>query len=182
MRADPDAPLVSIFGTTEVALVPLVRAALEQAGIDYTVRNVGISAQIMGQRSTLSVGETDTPIDVLVRAEDEARAREAVRDIETAGHPVPPAPAAGLPAPTTGAETVELFDNDTGARIGAITEDQLQNLADHLEEESADDQDYYIDVPTLTVLQDAGVDAGVVELLRRALGSREGMDVRWERR
>jgi processive 1,2-diacylglycerol beta-glucosyltransferase len=181
----PDAALVSVLGTTEIGMLPVARAALDHAGIDYTVRNVGIASQIIGQRSIESVGETDTPIEILVRAEDAARAREVLRDLATPGVPVPPAPApegqAAEPA-TDGDAAVLLFDVQSGARIGAISDGQLQMLVDRLEEESADDQDYFIDVPTLTVLQDSGLDPRVVELLRRALGSREGMDIRWERR
>ena len=43
---------------------------------------------------------------------------------------------------------IHLFDDETGASVGTITEDQLQYLVDQLEEESPDDTDYYINRET----------------------------------
>lgn len=76
---------------------------------------------------------------------------------------------------------VQLFDNDTGAKIGNLTQDQLQFLIDQLEETSTTDQDYYIDSPTLEMLKDAGGDPELIELLRSSLGDRESFEVRWEK-
>jgi predicted phosphoribosyltransferase len=81
---DPDVALVPVLATTEFGLVPLARAALEQAGIDYMIRDTGLSNEIMGQRSTMSIGETGVPVQVLVRAEDEAAARDVLRDFGAA--------------------------------------------------------------------------------------------------
>ena len=77
---------------------------------------------------------------------------------------------------------IELFDNDTGAAIGAITDAQLQFLVDQLEEESADDTDYYINQETLDMFEERGADPALVALLRSALGAREDMEIRWERK
>lgn len=74
---------------------------------------------------------------------------------------------------------VTLTDSETGTAIGTITDEQLAQLADHLEEENPEDHDYWIDGATLDALEEEGVDAAVVTLLRRALGEREGMEVRW---
>jgi hypothetical protein len=74
---------------------------------------------------------------------------------------------------------VTLTDSETGAAIGTITDDQLTQLAEHLEEESPEDQDYWIDGDTLDALEEEGVDAALVTLLRGALGEREGIEVRW---
>ena len=63
--------------------------------------------------------------------------------------------------------------------MGRITSRQLQWLVDQLEEESEDDRDYYIDGPTLDMLQEAGADPALILTLRSALGSREGMETRW---
>jgi hypothetical protein len=76
---------------------------------------------------------------------------------------------------------IQLYDKETGASLGAITEEQLQFLADELEEESPQDQDYYINVPTLDAFEEAGADPALVALLRKALGEREEMDIRWAR-
>ncbi len=76
---------------------------------------------------------------------------------------------------------VQLYDAERGARLGTITEEQLQSLMDSLEEESATDQDYYLTAATIDVLEEDGADAQLVSLLRQALGGREGMEVRWAR-
>jgi len=76
---------------------------------------------------------------------------------------------------------IQLRDGETGAAIGTITDEQLAFLADQLEEESETDQDYWIDAPTLDFLAEQGADPSVVALLRTALGSREGIEIRWTR-
>jgi hypothetical protein len=77
---------------------------------------------------------------------------------------------------------IHLFDEETGKTIGTITEDQLQYLVDQLEEESPDDTDYYIHRETLELFEQDGADAALLEVLRAALGTREEMEIRWERR
>ena len=76
---------------------------------------------------------------------------------------------------------IQLHDKDTGAWIGTISEDNLQFLVDQLEEESGDDQDYYINEATLDVFKEAGADKALVSLLRGALNGRTEMEVRWSR-
>jgi hypothetical protein len=77
---------------------------------------------------------------------------------------------------------IELFDNDTGASIGTISDAHLQFLAEQMEEESAADTDYYVSRDTLDVLEEEGADPALVALLRTALGDREDMEIRWERK
>ena len=76
---------------------------------------------------------------------------------------------------------IQLYDNETGAPLGAITEEQLRFLIDQLEEESTEDQDYYINEPTLEAFEEAGADPALLALLRKALGEREEMEIRWAR-
>lgn len=76
---------------------------------------------------------------------------------------------------------VKLFDVETSAPVGEITEDQLLFLIDQLEETSETDRDYYIDRPTLALLRTEGADAELIEVLAKGLGEREGYEVRWER-
>jgi UDP-2,3-diacylglucosamine pyrophosphatase LpxH len=76
---------------------------------------------------------------------------------------------------------IELQDAERGTRLGTITDRQLKFLVDALEEESMKDQDYYISGDTIEMLESDGADAELVGLLRRALGGREGMDIRWSR-
>jgi processive 1,2-diacylglycerol beta-glucosyltransferase len=76
---------------------------------------------------------------------------------------------------------VRLFNGETGAMLGAIPDAQLEFLARELEEESATDQDYYIDLDTLEILERDGADPSLVALLRNAIGSQQGIEVRWEK-
>jgi processive 1,2-diacylglycerol beta-glucosyltransferase len=74
---------------------------------------------------------------------------------------------------------VQLLDTETNKPIGTINDAQLKFLVDELEEESESDQDYYIDAGTLEMLEADGGDPALLTLLRSALGTREGMEVRW---
>jgi hypothetical protein len=78
---------------------------------------------------------------------------------------------------------IDLYIADTSVLLGEITEQDLKVLVDALEEESADDQDYYITAETLEVIGENGrATDHLLGLLRKALGSAEGVDVRWEKR
>jgi hypothetical protein len=77
---------------------------------------------------------------------------------------------------------IDLYNNTTKALIGSITEADLQVLRDGLEEESSDDQDYYINGATIDMLGDGRASEHLLGLLRRALGSSEGVEIRWLRR
>ncbi len=76
---------------------------------------------------------------------------------------------------------VKIYDEATGTVYGTISEAQLQFLVDQLEEESLEDTDYYINEATLDLLEAEGADAGLLTVLRNALGDREDMDIRWTR-
>lgn len=76
---------------------------------------------------------------------------------------------------------IDLYNSDTNQPIGSISDADLQVLMDALEEESSDDRDYYINADTIDILAEKA-SAELVELLRSALGSSEGVEVRWERR
>jgi hypothetical protein len=77
---------------------------------------------------------------------------------------------------------VDLYNDETNQLIGSITEADLKVLQDALEEESSEDQDYYIDRATLDVIGDGRATEHLLNLLRDALGSSDGVDIRWERR
>jgi hypothetical protein len=74
---------------------------------------------------------------------------------------------------------IELRDAERGTQLGTITDHQLKFLIDALEEESMSDTDYYITADTIAMLEADGADGDLVGLLRRALGNREGIDIRW---
>jgi len=77
---------------------------------------------------------------------------------------------------------IDLYNAATNQLIGSITEADLQVLLDGLEEESSQDQDYYIDQATIDLLADGRASDHLVGLLRTALGSSGGVDIRWQRR
>ena len=77
---------------------------------------------------------------------------------------------------------IDLYNAATDQLLGSITEPDLQVLADALEEESLQDQDYYIDAATIDLIADGKATDHLVHLLRSALGSADGIDIRWARR
>ena len=77
---------------------------------------------------------------------------------------------------------IDLYNAATNTLLGSITEPDLQVLVDALEEESLQDQDYYIDAATIDLIADGKATEHLVHLLRGALGSAEGVDIRWTRR
>ena len=74
---------------------------------------------------------------------------------------------------------IQLRDKESGADLGAITEDDLQFLIDNLEEESDDDTDYFINRSTLEIFKEKGTNMTLIELLENALGDRDDMEIEW---
>jgi hypothetical protein len=73
-----------------------------------------------------------------------------------------------------------LFRLDNGETIGEITDKQLAFLVDQLEEESEDDNDYFIDRDTLELLSDNGADPDLLAMIEKAMGDDDEIDVAWE--
>lgn len=76
---------------------------------------------------------------------------------------------------------VKIYDLSTNNLVGEISDAQFQFLADHFEEESLEDQDYYLNQVTVDMLEEAGGDPGLIAVLRQALAGKEEMDIRWVR-
>ena len=76
---------------------------------------------------------------------------------------------------------IRLYDNASGAELGTLTEEQLQFLIDNLEEETSDDQDYYLNPNTLELLATRGGDSSLISILRQAMGDKQGIEIRWAR-
>jgi hypothetical protein len=74
---------------------------------------------------------------------------------------------------------VELRDKETKRPVGSISEEQLRFLTEQLEEESATDRDYYLNQDTIDLLAEQGADAGLLDVLRKALGGREEAEIEW---
>ena len=77
---------------------------------------------------------------------------------------------------------IDIYDDATDQLVGSITEADLQVLVDALEEESLEDHDYYIDAATIDVVADGKASEHLVKVLRAALGAKEGVDLRWQKR
>ena len=77
----------------------------------------------------------------------------------------------------------DLFDTATNQMVGSITEAEWQHLADNMEMESVRDTDYYIQKGTIDLLANDGLATDhLLKLLRDAIGTSEGVELRWERR
>ena len=74
----------------------------------------------------------------------------------------------------------QLIDAADGRVLGTVTDEQVQHLADSLEEDSLDDQDYYVNLDTVEMLVERNVDQGLVAVLKAALGDRDEMDITWQ--
>lgn len=74
---------------------------------------------------------------------------------------------------------IKVYDNATNRFLGEISEAQLQVLIDQLEEESGDDQDYFINRETLDLLAKGGADVKTLGILEQALGASGQGEVRW---
>ena len=76
---------------------------------------------------------------------------------------------------------ITLTEKGTDKPLGQISEEQLQYLMDNLEEEWLEDQDYAITPLLLDHFEEKGADAGLISLLRNALGGREEMEIVWRK-
>ena len=77
---------------------------------------------------------------------------------------------------------INLYRVGNDQLIGSISPADLQVLIDVLEEESSEDRDYYIDAPTIDLLAEGGASEAMLNMLRVALGTAEGVDIRWVER
>lgn len=73
-----------------------------------------------------------------------------------------------------------LFLKDGNRLLGVVSDADVKLLVDELEETELADDDYFIDGPTVDILEAAGASGALVSLLRGAIGSSDGIDVRWE--
>lgn len=71
---------------------------------------------------------------------------------------------------------IALYMKSTGKLVSRISQEQLNDLVNLLEEETKDDRDYYIDDTVIAYLEEKGADRDLIATLRRALGARGGQD------
>jgi len=74
---------------------------------------------------------------------------------------------------------IALYDVASGAKVGRITEKQLQALIGWMEEESTEDRDYYLTAEDCELMEEQGVDPTLIAVLREALKGRDDMDMRY---
>ena len=75
---------------------------------------------------------------------------------------------------------IVLFNNDTKTRLRELSPEELAFLQSHLEEESLEDQDYYIASVTVDIMASKGESPALVELLRAQIGESDGAEFHWE--
>ncbi|MBI5564450.1 MAG: galactosyldiacylglycerol synthase [Chloroflexi bacterium] len=74
---------------------------------------------------------------------------------------------------------IALYDAASDAKVGRITEKQLEALIGWMEEESSEDREYYLTVEDCELMEEQGIDPSLIEALRGALKGREDMDLRY---
>ncbi len=74
---------------------------------------------------------------------------------------------------------INLYDTQSDTLIGQITQQDLQFMIDHLEEEFLEDHDYSITPLMLGYFQQENAPAALMDLLSQALIGREEVIVRW---
>lgn len=74
---------------------------------------------------------------------------------------------------------MKVYNNETDELIGEITAEDVEFLKGHLEEESLEDKDYYINQDTLDLLSDTGASQGLIALLKQAMGEAGEVEIRW---
>jgi hypothetical protein len=74
---------------------------------------------------------------------------------------------------------VTLHDAASNAKVGRITEKQLEALIGWMEEESTEDREYYLTAEDCELMEEQGLDPTLIEALRAALNGRGEMDLRY---
>jgi hypothetical protein len=76
---------------------------------------------------------------------------------------------------------VRLYESDSNRLCGTLSDRQFDALMEALEEEDLEEGDCAIDRDTLDTLEEQGLDADVLDVLRLALGDRREALIRCER-
>ena len=74
---------------------------------------------------------------------------------------------------------ITIYNAQTKAELGTLSEAQFQELSNRFEEEWPDDHDYYINEETVEMLQADGVSSVVIEILQRAIAETGEADIQW---
>lgn len=74
---------------------------------------------------------------------------------------------------------ISLYDVESGAKVGRITESQREALIGWMEEEDSEDREYYLTAEDCELMEEQGIDPSLIAALRLALKGREDMDLRY---
>ncbi len=74
---------------------------------------------------------------------------------------------------------IALYDVASGAKVGRITEKQLEALIGWMEEESTEDRNYYLTAEDCELMEEQGIDPSLITVLQEALRGRDDMDIRY---
>ncbi len=72
-----------------------------------------------------------------------------------------------------------LHMKDSNQHLAEISDTDLAHMVSVMEEESSTDKDYFIDLRTVDLLENAGASAQLITALKTALAGSEGIDVVW---
>ena len=75
---------------------------------------------------------------------------------------------------------IKLYNKATKEFNGRISEGDMEFLADHLEEESIRDSDYYLRKETIEGFAAAGASPRLMEVLRGGLRNDSTIEIRWD--
>jgi hypothetical protein len=73
--------------------------------------------------------------------------------------------------------SIRVVNKANGSSIGDITQEDLQFLTEQMEEESSKDIDYFVDSATVDMFEEAGGSKALIDMLRKAVGNTDGIDI-----
>lgn len=77
--------------------------------------------------------------------------------------------------------SIRITEKASGRSLGEVSEQDLAVLVGYMEEESSQDQDYFVESTAIEALERRGASTGFVAMLKGALGSSDGIDIVWSR-
>jgi len=75
---------------------------------------------------------------------------------------------------------IKLYDAERDTEVGEIGEPELERLMEELVEETLDEYTWNVTPAAIESLESGGADPALIAMLRRALGSRTSMELRYE--
>jgi hypothetical protein len=75
---------------------------------------------------------------------------------------------------------ISLYNGESDEEVGQITEAQLDFLQENLGEETLDANSYNITPAVVSSLENLGADTALIGILRKALGSRSSIELRYD--